>query len=117
MKRSRASTNGRPFSGGLGADGEHAGGGGGGGFYGGGGGGSGQLGGGGGGGSSYANLRELYTAHLEEMGQGVVEAASVIGAGDTWVEIQWDAVVGATVGDEPVWYEVSPFYLNPWYIT
>lgn len=110
MKRSRASTNGRPFSGGLGADGKHAGGGGGGGFYGGGGGGSGQMGGGGGGGSSYANLRELYTAQLEEMGKGVVEAASVIGAGDTWVEIQWDAVVDATAGEEPVWYEVSPFY-------
>ena len=107
-KSSRAATHGRSIIGGLGADGERAGGGGGGGFYGGGGGGSGQLGGGGGGGSSYAYLRELRTAAFDETVKGFIESARVVETGDTWVEIQWDAVVGAAAGEEPVWYEVRP---------
>lgn len=110
--RSRVSTPGRSTNGGLGADGRSAGGGGGGGFYGGGGGGSGQQGGGGGGGSSYADIRELKAASGSAVGN--VGDVRLVKAGDTWVEVEWDAVVDAAPGEELVWYEVSLLRF-PWY--
>lgn len=104
---SREAIPGRSLHGGLGADGARAGGGGGGGYYGGGGGGSGQHGGGGGGGSSYASVFFLAPARNTAEGfGGSVGEARVVAVGDRWVDVEWDRVVDAAPGLEPVSYEV-----------
>lgn len=109
---SRTATPGRSLHGGLGANGLRGGGGGGGGFYGGGGGGSGKQGGGGGGGSSYADIDAL---SIETVGTQGVGTVRVVGVGETWVEVEWDRVMDAKSGAEPVWYEVrGRGYYDAW---
>eukprot|EP00903_Cladosiphon_okamuranus_P009839 g9351.t2 len=104
---SRTATPGRSVNGGFGADGPRAGGGGGGGFYGGGGGGSGKQGGGGGGGSSYADTGSLVVEDPpSEWGQGENDLR-VVGSGESWVEVEWERVVNAVPGEEPLFYEVE----------
>lgn len=104
---SRTATPGHSVNGGFGADGPRAGGGGGGGFYGGGGGGSGQQGGGGGGGSSHADTSALAVEDLpNEWGQGENDLR-VVENGDSWVEVEWERMVDAVPGNEPLLYEVG----------
>lgn len=103
---SRTATPGYSVNGGLGADGARAGGGGGGGFYGGGGGGSGEQGGGGGGGSSYADTDALVAEDPpSEWGQRENDLR-VVSNGESWVEVEWERMVGAAPGAEPLFYEV-----------
>lgn len=104
---SRTATPGHSVNGGFGADGPRAGGGGGGGFYGGGGGGSGRQGGGGGGGSSYADKGALVIEDPpSEWGQGENDLRAVEN-GESWVEVEWEGVVDAVPGEEPLFYEVK----------
>lgn len=109
---SRTATPGHFVNGGFGADGPRAGGGGGGGFYGGGGGGSGEQGGGGGGGSSFADTGALVLEDPQsEWGHGKNDMR-VVGSGDSWVEVEWDFVVDALPGEEPLFYEVGPTHYH-----
>ncbi|CBN74811.1 conserved unknown protein [Ectocarpus siliculosus] len=105
---SRPATPGRSLTGGIGANGARGGGGGGGGFYGGGGGGSGQQGAGGGGGSSHADTGALALDHrTNEWGSGGEDGVRVVEVGESWVEVEWRAVVGAVAGEQPMFYEIG----------
>lgn len=112
---SRTATPGRSVSGGVGANGARSGGGGGGGFYGGGGGGSGEQGAGGGGGSSYADIGAL-VAQEEDSASKWAQGGSGLRAveiGESWVELEWERVVDAVPGEEPMFYEVYVYHDFP----
>lgn len=95
------------MAGGIGADGPRGGGGGGGGFYGGGGGGSGRQGAGGGGGSSYADVSAL-AAEEAPSGWGREESVvRVVEVKDSWAEVEWNRMMDAVLGEEPMFYEVG----------